>query len=246
MLAAQPRDLDRLRDTAGEDGVRLENVVAAPFDHRPEFGKAGAVELAAGDRHPAGFSECLQILIGVHGQRFFDPCNAGVGAGIRKPHGAVEVPGGRVGDDGHPATPGLASTAIFMWSPTAAATSVTCRMSTFSSWSCTRSLTVRKPSAVTRLDLFDSSRRVLDLAGRGVETDRPRLAAEQLEHRLALDLALDVPEGGFDPPVAPPEVGDLAKPLLHEIDVGRPPHPGGTDRAGPRGRHVRDRWQVRR
>ncbi len=73
---------------------------------------------------------------------------------------------------------------------------------------------------VSRLDLLDPLLRALDLAGRGVEADRARRAAEELVDRLAFDLALDVPERGLDPPVAPTQIGDLAQTLLDEPDVG--------------------------
>ena len=67
----------------------------------------------------------------------------------------------------------------------------------------------------------------VNFAGRGVDGNAPvgrqpgRVTAQHPPQWLALGLALDVPERGFEPVIAPAQVAGLANALSGGFDVGR-------------------------
>ena len=92
MLAQQPNHLHGLGDASGENSVRLEDVVTTALDHHPELWKAGAVELAAGNRHPAGSGQSTEVLVAIHRQWFLDPSDADVSTGVCEPFCSFQIP----------------------------------------------------------------------------------------------------------------------------------------------------------
>ena len=61
----------------------------------------------------------------------------------------------------------------------------------------------------------------MHLAGGAVHLDGPGFTAQEFVHRLVLALADDVPAGGFDPEIAPPQNTGLSEQILNGLDIRR-------------------------
>jgi hypothetical protein len=70
-----------------------------------------------------------------------------------------------------------------------------------------------------RVRFLDARRRLLVLAAGGIELQAAAPPAEQLAHRAAGELALDVPERRLDPEIADAADRRDAQHLLHVLDV---------------------------
>ena len=218
-LPAETRHLEGLGDAAGEDGVRLKDVVTTSLDHHAQLRQPLGVKLSPRDGHPAVGPQCGLVVVGVHGQRLLDPGQAGVGGGVDKSLGPREIPDRGVGDGRHP--PGLVGVHPNGHSIAHGLRSLGHLPNIYGLVEVVHpQLDGMEPLRQPGFGLLDALLGGPHLPRRRVDLDFAGLAAQQFAHRLSRQLSLDVPERGLHPPIAPAQVRHLPQTLLNHVDVG--------------------------